>query len=100
MNSVDIFGIAAAVLTTSSFLPQAIKTIRYKDTRSLSLPMYIILTTGVLLWLTYGILIRDFALIFANSITGLLALIILTAKIRFDLLSKESRNRLSCFLLF
>jgi MtN3 and saliva related transmembrane protein len=88
METIDIFGFLAALLTTSAFLPQVIKTIREKDTKSLSLPMYIILTAGLLLWLTYGILIKDWALIIANSITGLLAFIILIAKIKYDLLSK------------
>lgn len=88
METIDIVGFIAALLTTSAFLPQVIKTIREKDTKSLSLPMYIILTAGLLLWLTYGILIKDWALIIANLITGLLALIILIAKIKYDLLSK------------
>lgn len=88
MEKIDIFGFIAALLTTSAFIPQVIKTLREKNTKSLSLPMYIILTAGLLLWLTYGIMIKDWALIIANSITGLLALIILIAKINFDLLSK------------
>ena len=87
MDTVDIFGLLAALLTTSAFLPQVIKTLREKDTKSLSLPMYLILTSGLLLWLTYGILIKDWALIIANSITGILALIILVAKIKYDYLS-------------
>ena len=87
METVDIFGFIAAILTTSAFLPQVIKTIREKNTKSLSLPMYLILTSGLLLWLTYGILIKDWALIIANSITGVLALIILAAIIKYDYMS-------------
>lgn len=87
MDTVDFFGLTAALLTTSAFLPQVIKTLREKDTKSLSLPMYLILTSGLLLWLTYGILIKDWALIIANSITGILALIILVAKIKYDYMS-------------
>ena len=87
MEKVDIFGFIAAILTTSAFLPQVIKTIREKNTKSLSLPMYLILTSGLLLWLTYGILIKDWALIIANSITGVLALIILAAIIKYDYMS-------------
>ena len=90
MNNVDLFGMIAALLTTSAFFPQVVKALRNKDTKSLSLPMYIILTIGLLLWLTYGIMINDLPLILANSITGLLALIILIAKIKFDLFSKKS----------
>jgi len=89
MDKIDIFGFIAALLTTSAFLPQVIKTLREKDTKSLSLPMYIILTSGLLLWLTYGIMIKDWALIIANSITGILAFIILVAKIKYDFLSRD-----------
>ncbi|MEF8874854.1 MAG: SemiSWEET transporter, partial [Candidatus Thermoplasmatota archaeon] len=69
----------AATCTTISFLPQAIKVIRTRDTRSLSLPMYIILTTGVLLWLTYGILVNDIPVIAANTVTSIFSVIILGA---------------------
>jgi len=89
MDKIDIFGFIAALLTTSAFIPQVIKTLREKDTKSLSLPMYLILTSGLLLWLTYGIMIEDWALIIANSITGILALIILVAKIKYDFLSRD-----------
>ncbi len=89
MDKIDIFGFIAALLTTSAFIPQVIKTLREKDTKSLSLPMYLILTSGLLLWLTYGIMIKDWALIIANSITGILALIILVAKIKYDFLSRD-----------
>lgn len=87
MDTIDLFGFIAALLTTSAFLPQVIKTLREKNTKSLSLPMYLILTSGLLLWLTYGIMINDWALIIANSVTGILALIILVAKIKYDHLS-------------
>jgi MtN3 and saliva related transmembrane protein len=89
MDKIDVFGFIAALLTTSAFIPQVIKTLREKDTKSLSLPMYLILTSGLLLWLTYGIMIKDWALIIANSITGILALIILVAKIKYDFLSRD-----------
>jgi MtN3 and saliva related transmembrane protein len=88
MDKIDLFGFIAALLTTSAFLPQVIKTLREKNTKSLSLHMYLILTSGLLLWLTYGIMIKDWALIIANSVTGVLALIILVAKIKYDFLSR------------
>jgi MtN3 and saliva related transmembrane protein len=43
----------AAFSTTISFLPQAIKTIKTKDTKALSLPMYLLFTFGVFMWLIY-----------------------------------------------
>ncbi len=79
--SVELIGFAAATLTTASFLPQAILTIKTRDTKSLSLGMYSAFTLGVLLWLVYGMQVSDRAIIFANAITFLLAASILSFKI-------------------
>lgn len=77
----DLVGYAAAVLTTLSFLPQAVLTLKTRDTDSLSLGMYGLFTAGVLMWLIYGILLENLAIIIANAITFLLASIILSFKI-------------------
>lgn len=77
----EIIGYVAATLTTASFLPQAILTIKTKDTESLSLSMYSMFTLGVLCWLIYGVCIADEAIIFANAITFVLAASILSFKI-------------------
>ncbi|MFZ2171709.1 MAG: SemiSWEET transporter [Methylococcaceae bacterium] len=77
----EIIGYIAATLTTASFLPQAILTIKTKDTGSLSLSMYSLFTLGVLCWLIYGVYITDEAIIFANAITFVLAASILSFKI-------------------
>jgi len=74
-------GIIAALLTTASFLPQAYKTIKTKDTKGISLIMYILFTMGLLLWLIYGIHIKDMAIILANAITLIFASVILSFKI-------------------
>ncbi len=77
----ELIGYVAATLTTASFLPQAILTIKTRDTESLSLGMYSLFTLGVFCWLIYGIAIADKAIIFANSITFILAASILSFKI-------------------
>jgi len=77
----EIIGYIAATLTTSSFLPQAIMTIKTGDTESLSLGMYSTFTLGVLLWLIYGLYLSDKAIIAANAITFLLAASILSFKV-------------------
>ncbi len=84
----EMIGYAAALLTTVSFLPQAIMTIKTRDTESLSLGMYSSFTLGVLLWLIYGININDLAIIYANSITLVLASTILCFKIYNTLFNK------------
>ncbi|MFI3136957.1 MAG: SemiSWEET transporter [Methylococcaceae bacterium] len=85
----EIIGYVAATFTTSSFLPQAIMTIRTRDTEGLSLSMYSIFTTGVLFWLIYGLLINNLAIIVANAITLLLAASILSFKIYNTLKKKK-----------
>ncbi|MDR0299107.1 MAG: SemiSWEET transporter [Streptococcaceae bacterium] len=79
---VTVIGLLASFLTTASFLPQAFYVIRTKDTKSLSLPMYIMFVVGVMSWCIYGLFLRDFPLIFANVVTGIFAGIILFYKIR------------------
>lgn len=81
MFTPEIIGYLAATLTTASFVPQAVLTIKTKDTESLSLGMYSTFTLGVLCWLIYGIHLGDKAIIIANSITLLLAALILSFKI-------------------
>lgn len=76
-------GIAAAVLTTAAFAPQAIQAWRTRSTRDVSLPMFLMMVGGIVLWLVYGLLIGDLPLILANAVTLLLAGSILVAKIRF-----------------
>ena len=83
MNYVTIIGLAAAACTTIAFLPQTIKVIKTKETKDLSLGMYILFTIGIAFWLTYGLLIKDIAIIAANSITILLSSIILFLKLKY-----------------
>lgn len=81
MSFITIMGFAAAALTTSSFVPQAIKTIRTKDTRSISFFMYLLFSAGTLLWLLFGIFSDNLPIIIANAITLVFAVIILSYKI-------------------
>lgn len=81
--STDLIGYFAACLTTSAFIPQAWLTWKHKKAEGISLGMYLILVGGVLLWLTYGILLQAWPIILANLITLLLALFILAMKLRY-----------------
>lgn len=79
---INIIGSVAAVLTTTAFLPQVIKIIKFKETKDISLIMYILFCVGVFLWLVYGVALHAFPMIVANVITLVLALIILIYKIK------------------
>ncbi|OGT35317.1 MAG: hypothetical protein A3K00_03005 [Gallionellales bacterium RIFOXYD2_FULL_52_7] len=83
MNSVDWIGSAAATLTTTAFIPQALKVWHTRHTADISLGMYAMFTLGVALWLAYGILLQAWPIIVANSITLLLAGAVLVMKMRF-----------------
>ena len=80
--SIDVIGIAGATLTTLCWLPQALKVIREKETRALSLPATAAFTAGVCLWLVYGLAIEDWPLIGSNAVTFALMLPILAMKLR------------------
>ncbi len=84
----DWMGYAAAVLTTTSFVPQAWLTFRSRDVSGISLGMYGTFTAGVALWLAYGIALRAWPIVIANLITLCLASSILTMKL---LLSRPGR---------
>ncbi|WP_394753010.1 SemiSWEET transporter [Crenothrix sp.] len=85
----DIIGYIAASLTTASFLPQAILTLKTRDTSSLSFSMYSLFTLGVLFWLIYGLYLSNNAIICANAITLVLSASILFCKIYNMIRKKE-----------
>lgn len=80
--AITLLGYAAATLTTVSFIPQALKTLRSGDTRGISLRMYVLFCTGIALWGLYGLLTGDGPLIAANAVTLVLAGSILERKAR------------------
>ena len=82
----DLIGLFAALCTTSSFVPQALQTIRTQNTASISLSMYVIFATGTLCWAFYGYQIHSISVLLANAITEILVLIILSIKIKNDVL--------------
>lgn len=80
---VELIGYLAALCTTLSFVPQAVKTIKTRDTSGISLWMYVIFTLGVFLWLMYGVAIRNYPVMIANAVTFALAATILGFKIKY-----------------
>ncbi len=82
LNLTTTVGLLAAAGTTAAFIPQVIQIIKTRDTKGISLIMYIIFTAGITLWLAYGILLNDTPIIIANSVTLALAVTILFLKIK------------------
>lgn len=82
LHLVDIAGYMAAALTTVGYAPQAIKAYKTRQTKDISLWMYILMLLGILLWLIYGAFHLDWPIIFANVFTLFLVVPILILKIR------------------
>ena len=78
----DWVGMFAGLLTTLAFVPQVVKTWKTRQTRDISLTMFLAFTSGVALWLVYGILLGAWPIILANLVTLALAGIILGLKLR------------------
>ncbi|WP_281541472.1 SemiSWEET family sugar transporter [Maribacter aestuarii] len=83
MTYIDILGIVAAILTTAAYVPQVYKTWKQKSTKDISLFMYLVLLTGVLLWSVYGFYIESLPIILANCITAVLVLFVLIMKLKY-----------------
>jgi MtN3 and saliva related transmembrane protein len=81
MTPLIILGLLAGALTTIAFVPQVIKTWKTKSAEDLSLGMYSIFCTGVVLWLIYGLIKWDIPIIVANIVTFSLAMTILYFKL-------------------
>lgn len=84
MDAIDLLGMTAGGLTTASFFPQLLKTWKTKSAADISLGMFVLFSSGVFLWLLYGIAIGAYPVIVANAITLALALLILVLKLHYQ----------------
>lgn len=79
---IEVIGMAAAIIGTLGWMPQAIKTIKTRDTSGLSLGTNLMLLTTVILWFIYGVAIGSWPLMLGNIVTVILVGIIVVLKIR------------------
>ena len=79
----EAIGSVAAVLTTLCWVPQALRTIRTRETRAISLWTQVVFSLGLVLWLAYGLLLGSWPLIVANTVSFVLVMIILGLKLRY-----------------
>ena len=82
MISAEWIGYCAATLTTISFVPQVWQIWKTKHTQDISLRMYLLFTSGVGLWLVYGLQCGAWPVVAANAVTLLLAGTVLMLKLR------------------
>jgi MtN3 and saliva related transmembrane protein len=83
MDMIVGLGLAAGGLTTASFVPQVTKIWKTKSAEDVSLTMFVAFCIGVGLWLTYGLIKKDWAILITNGVTLVLGVAILVMKIKF-----------------
>ena len=83
MDSTQLIGLAAGICTASSLLPQVIKTIRDKKAEDVSLVMLLVLLTGIILWIVYGIKKSDMPIIATNSFSLLVNIVMIILGIKY-----------------
>ena len=84
MEIANGIGFVAGTLTTIAFLPQLERTWRTKSADDMSLAMLLTFTTGVFLWLIYGLYLMAWPIIATNAITFALTLAILVLKVKYQ----------------
>jgi MtN3 and saliva related transmembrane protein len=84
MDAIKFLGLIAGTITSITFLPQVIQIWKTKSAKDLSLNMLLLLIIGVSMWLTYGLLVKDAAIIYTNSMVLIMSLIMLYFKWKFN----------------
>jgi MtN3 and saliva related transmembrane protein len=84
MNVLEILGLSAGTITSITFLPQVIQIWKTKSAKDLSLGMLGLLILGVSMWLIYGIIAKDIAIIYTNSMVLAMSLVMVFFKYRFN----------------
>ncbi len=80
MPFIEMLGLAAGTITSITFLPQVLHVYKSKSAKDISLNMLLLLLLGVLMWLAYGIIIMNAAIIYTNSMVTIMGFILLFFK--------------------
>jgi MtN3 and saliva related transmembrane protein len=83
MTAIQLLGLAAGTITSITFVPQVLHIWKTKSAKDLSFTMLLLLIIGVVMWLTYGIIVKDAAIIYTNSMVLTMSIILLVFKIKF-----------------
>lgn len=80
----NLFGYIAALCMILGYLPQAIYTIRTRDTSGIALPTFLLMGCGSIFFVAQGIVGNNWPLIITNAITTVCCIIITAIKISND----------------
>lgn len=83
MKLAEILGLAAGTITSITFLPQVIRIWKTRSVKDISMLMMVLLVLGTSCWLTYGLLMKDTAIIYTNIMVMAMSLIMFYFKIKY-----------------
>jgi len=83
VDPITVLGLVAGAFTTLAFVPQVIRTWQLKSAADLSIAMIGLNSTGVFLWLIYGLYVRSLPIVVANLVTFVLVTTVLVLAIRY-----------------
>lgn len=90
MTTIQLLGMTAGSISAITFLPQVIKTWKTKSADDISLLMFTFATISVIMWLIYGIILKDIPIIYTNSLVLICSVIMLYFKFKFS--SKKDKE--------
>lgn len=79
----EVIGLLAGILTSSSLIPQLVKTIKMKEVKDISVMMFVTLMAGTGLWCYYGIVKDDLPIIVTNGFSCGLNGLMLLLKVKY-----------------
>lgn len=84
MDWIQVLGLAAGICTSTSLLPQVIKTLKEKQAHDISLVTLLILMAGLALWVAYGVLREDLPIILTNSFSLMVNVFMIVLRIKYN----------------
>ncbi|MBD5337194.1 MAG: PQ-loop repeat-containing protein [Bacteroides sp.] len=87
--AVTIIGYAAAICMILGYLPQAITTIRTRDTEGIALPTFCMMGLGAVFFIIQGIILENWPLVITNLITATCSIIVFSIKVYNDYIKKK-----------
>lgn len=92
MNGIEILGYTAGAITSLTFLPQVIKTLREKSAKDVSMMMFIIAVVNQTMWVVYGALLSNWVIILTNAVILSMSLTMIILKLRYSANEDEKRS--------
>lgn len=86
---INIVGYAAAICMVCGYLPQAVYTIRTRDTDGIAMPTFLLLGFGSIFFVIQGFMLGNWPLIITNLITTVSSIIVFIIKVQNDYFKKK-----------